>query len=165
MCVRVWEGVPRSCVESTERSSSPCMRPNVRCRASVTSLVVFITASSLGPDEAWQNNSVNARTSLSHLASASLVPRMSAGAPPGETSAVRRSRVSTPEQQHACPCGACRINLSVAPRVTRACKRRTWSTSLGSHPRPASAPSARAPCAGPPLQRQGSAQIGLALLL
>ena len=38
---------PSIWVDKTERSSSPCMRPIVRRRASVTSLLALVSASSL----------------------------------------------------------------------------------------------------------------------
>ena len=42
-----WYYKPSIWVDNTERSSSPCMRLIVRCRASVTSLFAFMRASSL----------------------------------------------------------------------------------------------------------------------
>jgi hypothetical protein len=56
------ENLPSICDDRTERSSSPCISPIVRCKASVTSWFAFIRASSLccgignsgGKNECWR---------------------------------------------------------------------------------------------------------------
>ena len=47
---QIWNA-PKSCVERTDFSSSPCIRPSVRCKASVTLLLAAISASSLHSEQ------------------------------------------------------------------------------------------------------------------